>query len=147
MTQLTRKPDDDKHRPGGWFVYWGDVRVGHIGPRSGVPVHGQQWGWNCGFTPGCDPGEATYGTADDFEEARAGFQRDWERLLPKKTEAHFELWRHHRDFEAWKQQMWKEHCRLPSQSTTGQSHCFCGAEITSKSVPAHIQKAHRGIGA
>lgn len=147
MTQLSRKPDNDKHRPGGWFVYWGDVRVGHIGPRAGVPVHEPQWGWNCGFYPGCDPGQSTNGTAENFEEARAGFERDWVRLLPTRTEAHFELWRRKRDWEAWKQKMWDEHRRLPSQNTSGQSHCFCGAEITSNSVPTHIQKVHRGIGA
>jgi hypothetical protein len=35
MTQITRRPDKDPHQQGGWFVYYGDVRVGHIRDRSG----------------------------------------------------------------------------------------------------------------
>jgi hypothetical protein len=53
MTQLTRRPIKDPHQEG-WFVYYGDVRVGHIGKLAGVPTHAQQWGWSCGFYPGCD---------------------------------------------------------------------------------------------
>jgi hypothetical protein len=34
--KLTRRPDNDPHRKG-WLVYYGDVRVGHIGIRAGVP--------------------------------------------------------------------------------------------------------------
>ena len=56
MTQLTRRRDKDRDREG-WFVYFGDVRVGHIGLRAGVPTDAPQWGWMraCGFYPGCDP--------------------------------------------------------------------------------------------
>jgi hypothetical protein len=55
MTELTRGPA--KGPDLGWFVYFGDVRVGHIGLRTGVPVLEPQWGWTCGFYPGCDPGQ------------------------------------------------------------------------------------------
>jgi hypothetical protein len=48
---LTRRPDRDPNRSGGWLIYCGDVRVGHIGKQSGVPLHGDQWGWSCGFYP------------------------------------------------------------------------------------------------
>jgi hypothetical protein len=48
MTTLTRRPDDNE----GWYVYFGDVRVGQIGRRSGVPNHADQWGWIIGFHPG-----------------------------------------------------------------------------------------------
>jgi hypothetical protein len=41
MTELTRRPDNRE----GWFVYFGDICVGHIGLRTGVPVSEPQWGW------------------------------------------------------------------------------------------------------
>jgi hypothetical protein len=73
-----------------------------------VPVDVEQWGWSCGFHPGCDPGEQTHGIGKTFEEARAGFDEAWKQLAPKKTEAHFEMWRRSRDFHAWKERMWEE---------------------------------------
>jgi hypothetical protein len=36
MTELTRRPAKGPDR--GWVVYFGDVRIGHIGIRTGVPV-------------------------------------------------------------------------------------------------------------
>jgi hypothetical protein len=143
--KLTRRPDKDPHRTG-WFVFHGDVRVGHIGIRAGVPVDVDQWGWMCGFYPGCDPGETSDGTAETFEQARADFEEAWARLAPTKTEVHFELWRRQRDATAWKYRMWDEKCRMPTQRTDGRSQCFCGAEITTKTTDKHIHEAHRGIG-
>ncbi|MGC0389345.1 hypothetical protein ABIF91_001699 [Bradyrhizobium sp. USDA 241] len=147
LTQLTRRPDKEPHRAGGWFVYYGDVRVGHIGKRAGVPTHAPQWVWNCGFYPGCDPGQSTNGTAETFEQARAGFEEAWRKLLVTRTEAHFELWRQSRDFHAWKDRMHDERLPMPTQRESGRARCFCGEEITNAGVPAHIQAAHRGIGA
>jgi hypothetical protein len=143
---LTRRPDKDPNHGGGFFVYFGDVRVGHIGKRAGVPNHAPQWGWTCGFYPGCDPGQSTNGTAETFEEARAGFEGAWNKLRPTRTDAHFELWRQSRDFHAWKNRMHEERLPLPTQQRSGQARCFCGEEITNSMVPAHIQSAHRGIG-
>jgi len=143
LPHLHRKPDHDPHRPG-WFVYYGDVRVGHIGPRAGVPNHAPQWGWTCGFYPGCD--RSTSGTAEDFEGARAGFERAWNALLPNLTEAHFELWRKSRDWHAWKDRMHAERLPLPTQRTSGQSRCFCGMSITTAGADRHVYEAHRGIG-
>jgi hypothetical protein len=145
MPQLTRRDAKDPHRKG-WFVYYGDVRVGHIGQRAGAPQHEPQWSWNCGFFPGCDPGQQSNGVADTFEKARDGFQRDWQRLLPTRSDAHFELWRRERDFTAWKYRMWDERCALPTQQTNGISRCFCGVEITTASVSRHVHETHRGIG-
>jgi hypothetical protein len=110
-----------------------------IGPDGNV-------GWSCGFQPGCDQGEQKHGIGKNFEEARLGFQAAWEKLLPKKTEAHFELWRQNRDQTAWKYRMWEEKCRMPSQTTDGRSQCFCGEWITQASIPKHVREAHRGIG-
>jgi hypothetical protein len=35
--------------PRDWHVYYGDVRVGSIGERAGVPVDVDKWQWRCGF--------------------------------------------------------------------------------------------------
>ncbi|TYO65494.1 hypothetical protein FXV83_16290 [Bradyrhizobium hipponense] len=147
MSHLHRKPDKDPHRAGGWFVYWGDVRVGHIAKRAGIPNHTPQWGWSCGFYPGCEPGQSTTGTAESFEEARAGFERDWEKLLATRTEEHFEEWRRSRDFHAWKDKMHEEKLFLPTQTRGAPARCFCGEFITIASQDEHIHCAHRGIGA
>jgi hypothetical protein len=32
-----------------WQIFYGDVQVGTIGIRGGVPVDVDQWGWSCGF--------------------------------------------------------------------------------------------------
>lgn len=146
MTQLTRRPDKDPHRKG-WFVYCGDVRVGHIGKRAGVPTHAAQWSWTCGFNPGCDPGQATNGTGDTFEEARDGFEKAWNELAATRTEAHYEMWRNNRDWHAWKDRMNDNGLPLPTQKSEDLARCFCGAEITSASMFKHAQAAHRGIGA
>jgi hypothetical protein len=37
--------------------------------------------------------------------------------------------------------------KLPTQTKNDRSRCFCGAEISNRSIDAHIQQAHRGIGA
>ena len=145
MTTLTRRPFNDPHRHG-WFVYFGDICVGHIGRRAGVPINSDQWVWSCGFHPGCDPGEQTHGTAKSCEEACDDFETAWKKLAQKKTEWHFELWRRSRDLHAWKRTMWDQDIEMPTQRTDGRSRCFCGAEVTTKSVTRHIQEAHRGIG-
>jgi len=36
---------------------------------------------------------------------------------------------------------------MPTQVEGGFSRCFCGAEITMKSIERHIADAHAGIGA
>ncbi|MGX9944899.1 hypothetical protein ACTG4Q_20775 [Bradyrhizobium denitrificans] len=144
MPQLTRRRDNDPHREG-WLVYFGDVQVGHIGQRAGVPTHAPQWGWSCGFYPGCDPGQSSSGTAETLDQARAAFEEAWNKLAATRTEAHYEEWRQSRDFHAWKDLMHDERLPLPTQSD--RARCFCGAKMTNAGVVAHIQSAHRGIGA
>jgi hypothetical protein len=58
-----------------WHVYYGDVRVGTIAIRTGIPPHEDPWGWNCGFYPGSHPRECTDGTAANFDQARTDFER------------------------------------------------------------------------
>ncbi|BAR61943.1 hypothetical protein NK6_8796 [Bradyrhizobium diazoefficiens] len=112
-----------------------------------MPTHATQWGWSCGFYPGCDPGQQTHGTGETFDDARAGFEEAWRQLSATRTEAHYELWRQNRDFQAWKGRMHDEHLQLPTQRTSGRSRCFCGAEITDAGIPDHVRTNHRGIGA
>jgi hypothetical protein len=69
MPELTRRrslesPDEC------WHVYYGDVHVGTIALRTGMPPGEDPWDWNCGFYPGSHPGECTDGTAATFKRAR-----------------------------------------------------------------------------
>jgi hypothetical protein len=50
MPALTRRRSDNPHQVT-WHVYYGDVHVGTIGERAGVPVDVDRWGWSCGFYP------------------------------------------------------------------------------------------------
>ena len=60
-TLIRRRADSDQRET--WHVYYGDVHVGTISRRAGVPVHADQWGWACGFYPGLEPGQHRDGTA------------------------------------------------------------------------------------
>src|ERR1700738_5536176 len=76
MPELTRRHYPE--RQDCWHVYYGDVHVGTITIRVGIPRHEDPWGWICGFYPGSEPGEYTDGTAVTFDQARADFERAWE---------------------------------------------------------------------
>ncbi|ARQ95385.1 hypothetical protein [Bradyrhizobium phage BDU-MI-1] len=143
MPELTRRRHDDPHREG-YNVYFGDVRVGHIGVRAGVPKDVDQWGWTCGFHPGCDTQK--HGIGPTLEACRQDFQAAWDKLHPTLTEVHFELWRRQRDWTAWKYRMFEARLPLPA-AARGRSTCFCGTEITQTSVEGHVHSVHRGIGA
>ncbi|UPK31164.1 hypothetical protein [Bradyrhizobium sp. 195] len=138
MIALTRRSDNHN----GWQIYFGDVRIGQIGRRSGVPGHTDQWGWILGFHPGMR--SQLTGSASSFEEAREQFEAAWSKLAPTLTEDQFESWRQDRDFQAWKRRMWDTDCRMPTQNQDGRSRCFCGETITIDHIEAHIQAAHRG---
>jgi hypothetical protein len=79
MPALSRRRDPEAPTES-WQVLYGDVVVGKIGMRSGVPSHADQWQWSCGFYP---MSERENGTAPDFAKARA----DWSQLPPKATAA------------------------------------------------------------
>jgi hypothetical protein len=72
MPTLMRRRSHDSHRET-WLVFYGDVLVGSIAERAGVPADLEQWGWTCGFYPGVEPGQHQDGTAATFEDARAVF--------------------------------------------------------------------------
>ena len=137
----------------GWHVYYGDVCVGWIGARTGVPHDSEQWGWHCGFYPGMQPGQARSGPAESFEAARAAFEAAWQAVLPNLTEAAFQQWRDQRDWTERKYEMWARGEKLPSQIPSSRMLCACGETFDSHS-PAenqthapHIYAAQRRNGA
>ena len=74
--------------------------------RSGAPPSSDQWEWHCGFYPGSNPGEQQYGTAADFDAARAAWEAAWCEYLPMRTEADFEEWREDAAYHAAKYARW-----------------------------------------
>ena len=95
MPALTRRRDLQAQDEC-WHVYYGDVRVGTIAKRIGIPITEDSWGWACGFYPGCHPRERTHGTAATFDQARADFEEAWRVFLSNRTEADFQEWRAYR---------------------------------------------------
>ena len=54
MTDLTRRrSDNDQHET--WHIYFGDVRIGTIGIRAGVPISADQWPGILGFIQAWSP--------------------------------------------------------------------------------------------
>src|SRR6202789_3472538 len=98
MPELTRRRYLE--RPDCWHVYYGDVRVGTIAKRVGIPFDEDPWGWSCGFYPGSHPGECTNSASATFDQARAEFEEAWAIFLSNRTEAYFQEWRHQRDWTA-----------------------------------------------
>jgi len=96
MPELTRRRSTDA-REECWRIFYGDVQVGTIATRTGIPHDEDPWGWSCGFNPGSRPGEHQYGTAATFDRARADFERAWAVFLSNRTEADFQAWRDARD--------------------------------------------------
>jgi hypothetical protein len=136
-----------RYSPG--YIYYGDVHVGTIAIRAGVPVDVDQWGWSCGFYPGTKPRQDSDGTAETFEQARIDFETAWNDLLPTLTEANFDRWRDAREWTERKYAMWKAGERMPSQKPSSMMRCPCGEtfdshrlEHTLIHVP-HITKAHQ----
>lgn len=87
---------------------------------------------------GCSPrrsrlGIRDGGTALDFSEARAAFERSWRTIEPKITEADRAEHRGERAHTEWKYKMWETGCKLPTQVANGQSQC-CGVVIDSKAL-------------
>jgi hypothetical protein len=99
MPKLTRRCSPDRQNY--WRVFYGDVCVGTIGRRAGVPIDVDQWEWAAAST-GTEPGEGSGGTGATFEDARTGFEAAWRAFPPTRTEADFQAWRDQRDWTAWK---------------------------------------------
>jgi len=141
MTTLTRRRDPQA-RTENWLIFYGDIGIGSIGIRSGVPTHVDQWGWRCGCYPATHRGIRAEGTASDFATARTDFEHAWRVLQPQITEKDFAEYRRERAMRAWKYTMWEAGCKLPTQILEGRSLCFCGAVIDTKGVPQHVYAEH-----
>jgi hypothetical protein len=111
MPALTRRRYPE--RQDCWHVYYGDVHVGTIAIRVGIPRDEVPWGWICGFYPGAHPGEQTTGTAVTFDQAREAFETAWRVFLANRTDADFQAWRDARDWTARKYVLWDAGERLP----------------------------------
>ena len=141
MPALTRRRSKDAHAES-WQIFYGDVQVGMIGIRAGVPVDVDQWGWSCGFYPRSHHLEHHDGTAETFQQARAGFEAAWQDYMPGCTEADFTGYRRQRDWTAWKYAMWDAGMKLPTQLPDGRARCFCGTPIDISGTAQHVYAAH-----
>jgi hypothetical protein len=144
MPNLTRRRSDNPHQET-WHVYYGDVHVGSIGERAGVPVDVDQWSWNVGFYPLSHRGVCEQGTAPDMFKSRASFAAAWARLQLVVTDADLLEFRRQRARTAWKYHMWDCGCRMPTQNPSGRSRCFCGVEIDVAGASQHVYDAHMGM--
>ncbi|MDA9506127.1 hypothetical protein XI09_16095 [Bradyrhizobium sp. CCBAU 11386] len=142
MPPLTRRRSKDDPNRETWLIYLGDVRVGVISRRSGVPNSAPQWGWSCGFYPGVDPGEHRSGIAETFDQARDGFQAAWDGLAATLTEKNYDTWREALDWMAWRDRMHSLALPLPTQRAEGIARCFCGDAVSIRTLDAHVRTAH-----
>jgi hypothetical protein len=138
--ELTRRRDTE--RPDCWHVYFGDVHIGKIAMRPGVPFDEDQWGWIFGLYPASHRGVSTDGTAANFEQARADFEAAWHWMQPQNTEADFQEHRRQRAWTAWKYAMRGAGAKLPTETVGGRSKCFCGAPLDIRGMSAHVSAAH-----
>lgn len=142
MPSLTCRRSDNPHRKT-WHVYYGDVRVGLIGERAGVPVDRDQWQWSCGFYPGLHPSQHRYGTGATFEEARAGFDTDWKALLPEIPDAAFAEYRHDRESRAETAATRARGEKLSSEIFSSMMRYVCGVRFDSwKPAESYDHRAH-----
>jgi hypothetical protein len=126
-----------------WHVYCGDVQVGTIAIRSGVPFDVDQWEWSCGFYPGCEPRDHLSGTAATFDQARADFDPAWRIFSAKRTEADYQAWRDSRDWHARKYAMWERGELLPSQKPNSMMRCPCGETFDSHDpAGSYVHRRH-----
>jgi hypothetical protein len=148
MPELTRRRYPEVHEEC-WHIYYGDVHVGTISIRTGVPWDEDPWSWSCGCYPGSHPGECANGAAPTFDQARADFEEAWALFLSKRTEADFQEWRDQRDWTERNHAMWERGEKMPTQKPSSLMRCPRGEtfdshllEHTMIHVP-HITKAHQ----
>jgi hypothetical protein len=146
MLELTRRRSPDAPEEC-WHVFYGDVRVGTIAIRTGMPPGEDPWGWACGFYPGSHPGEYTAGAAATFDQARVEFEDACRVFLSKRTDADFQAWRDQRDWTARKYAMWQAGERLPSQKPSSLMTCRCGEVFDSHRLEdALVHAPHISVG-
>jgi hypothetical protein len=137
MRELTGRPHPE--RSDSWHVYYGDVQVGTIAVQSGLR---HTLGNGAGIAGSIRCHIAVARARGYADEARAGFERAWTNYLPRCTEADFDEYRRERAWTAWKYAMYAAGLQLPTQSTSGQARCFCGATIDMAVTDRHVHDAH-----
>jgi hypothetical protein len=70
-----------------WHVYYGDVHVGTIAIRTGIPFDEDPWAESAVSTRAASRQSYTDGTAATFDHARADFKAAWRVFSAKRTEA------------------------------------------------------------
>ena len=113
MPTLTRRHGQEQHAEH-WLILADDIYIGSIGIRAGVPIHADHWQWTVSVYPASQRGVREGGTAGNFSEARAAFERSWREIAPKVTEADRLEHRRERAHTEWKYKMWSTGCRLPT---------------------------------
>src|SRR5262245_21706970 len=131
MPTLTRRRSHDSHRET-WIVFYGDVPVGAIAERAGVPADLDQWGWTCGFYPGVEPRQHRHGAAPTLDDARAGFEEAWHLLLPTLSKAAFDEWRSDRDFRAKITETCERGEKLDTEIPSSMMRWVCGVVFDSR---------------
>ena len=54
-------------------------------------------------------------------------------------------YRSERAFTAWKYAMWKAGCKMPTQTVSGMTKCFCGVMINTRTSGDHIRARHMEV--
>ncbi len=94
-----------------WHIYYGDIHVGTIAERTGLPNAVDRWSWSCGFYPLTHRGLKITGMSANLFRAWAAFDDAWDEYLPLCNERVFTEHRRKRVWTAWKQRMWNAGCR------------------------------------
>jgi len=142
MTTLARRRSTDPHRES-WSIYYGDVRIGTIGERAGVPGEVDQWGWSLGFYPGLEPGQHRSGSAATFDQARAQFEVAWANLLPQIPGGGFDEYRRDREYRAEIRAIHARGEKLPSEVPSSLMRCVCGVTFDShKPAESYEHRLH-----
>ena len=140
MPTLTRRRDPDAPQET-WHIHYGDVQVGMIGSRAGVPADADRWGWVVGLA-------SRRARERDRQELRCGARHRRGGVAVAPAQRHGS--RLHR-ISAAPRARHVEACHVGSglgaatQVADGRSTCFCGAAIGIADVEQHVLAAHMHV--
>jgi hypothetical protein len=83
-----------------------------------------------------------WGQCYRLHDARKQFEDAWRNLRPAFSDDDFAEYRYARAWTAWKETMWNDGRKLPTQTQDGRSRSFCGVEIDIPGMAAHVRAAH-----
>jgi hypothetical protein len=127
MPALTRRRDPDRQNC--WRVFYGDVCVGTIGRRAGVPIDVDQWEWGCGFYPGTEPGEGSGGTGRRLKTLAPALKRPG---APSRRRGQKPTSRRGATSATGRHGSMRCKAAASTQLASGCAKCFCGIEIITK---------------